>query len=507
MKATRKYYAYGSILEALSFGLYPDKRHVLREFIQNAFDAMNEFKHFTKSSSIAPLEIKLEPPSIFIADKGMGMSGGDVEKYRFLGYSEKDRSKTVGFRGIGKDSGLAIADKIIVTTSKIGVPKQYMIVIDSAAMLAETGSKRNPPLDTLLEKYGTVTETTENKDAHYTFVELHRIRKDANALFDMDKVKDYIRRHCPILFDPEFIYEFEVDGHLRHNVSDYSSIEILLNGDKLFKPYPQNYTKPEYEYIFESDEEGSPLLAFSWYCGHTEKGQFEDKDNSGLVYRVKNFAIGDRTLTRKTLWLTAPERAYYFFGEIHILDSEVIPSTDRTDFQDNDARDRLYARCRRAAQVLNQRAGVETDRRRLEEKTQDTESLITGKRQVLKRSGLSDVLKPDIKYQIRKSVEDLEKRLQRAKGRRKQSAHDKEINKAAEHIVKEGNKLLKEISQGSYFYQLEDHLQFNEQARAVYTIIIDCLKEEFKNKPELLERLITKIDQELMKTFIKISHG
>jgi len=499
----REYFAYGSLLEALSFGLYPDKRHVLREFIQNAFDAINDFKKISEQSFDDSIEIKIEPSSIFIADKGMGMDETEVKKYRFIGYSEKDGSKTVGFRGIGKDSGLSVAEKIIVTTSKNGIPKQYMIVIDAKAMLDEISQKRNPPLDEILEKHSDISENHEKKDAHYTFVELHKIRKDAKVLFEINKVKEYISRNCPVSFDPNFKYAKLIETQLKTYVSNYSSVNINLNGECIFKPFSKNYSEPEYEHIFKSDEEDDPV-AFCWYCGNTEKGQFADKENSGLVYRVKNFSIGDRFLTRNTLWLASPERAFYFFGEIHLINPTVIPSTDRTNFEDNEARERLYDRCRRIAQVLNRRALIETDQRRFEEKTEKTGSIIIEKKRLFSKTKISDSLKSDIEFQIKKSIEDLEQRLKRVKGRRKQIKKDKILVKTADRVVKDGQKFLKEIASNKYFYKIEDLLEFNKESRIVYNVIINCIRDELKNIPELLERLITKIDQELMKKFTNV---
>ena len=50
-KPTRERFAYGSVLEALSYGLYPDKRHVIRESVQNAYDGLYELrKHHPKET-------------------------------------------------------------------------------------------------------------------------------------------------------------------------------------------------------------------------------------------------------------------------------------------------------------------------------------------------------------------------------------------------------------------------------------------------------------------------
>src|SRR5208337_3513323 len=90
-------FAYGSILEALSRGLYPDKRHVLREFVQNAYDSIFELRKHDSKAEVRPIHVKIQPPSIFIADHGSGMSRSEVQQYRYLGYSQKQRGKHAGF--------------------------------------------------------------------------------------------------------------------------------------------------------------------------------------------------------------------------------------------------------------------------------------------------------------------------------------------------------------------------------------------------------------------------
>jgi hypothetical protein len=357
-----EHFAYGSVLEALSFGLYPDKRHVLREFIQNAFDAINDFR-VSQGTDPGPVEVRLAAPSIFIGDHGIGMDEQAVQAYRYLGYSSKRKGSSVGFRGIGKDSGLAVAEKIIVTTSKFGVPKKHQVIIDAKAMLDEVARITNAPLEGLLEKHTSVSSDDESANAHYTFVELHRVRRDAAGLFDRGKVGDYVRRNCPVPFDPGFTHADAILEQLRDNVPGFSQVQTLLNDDPLFKPCPRDYSAPEFERIFATDKEDAPLTAFCWYCGHTGAGQFDDKEDSGLVYRVRNFAVGDRHLTRKTLWHSTPERAFHFFGEVHIADACVVPSTDRTDFEDTDARTLLYDRCRAAAPVTSPTRAVLKRRR------------------------------------------------------------------------------------------------------------------------------------------------
>lgn len=494
-------FAYGSVLEALSSGLYPDKRYVIREFVQNAFDALNTWRKISGEQSLSPIQIRLQKPSVFIADQGIGMDEGEAQKLRYLGYSTKDRRETVGFRGIGKDSGLAVAEKIIVTTSRYGIPARYTIVINAQEMLEETASGQNPPLEELLAKYNTVKDQLEDKDSHYTFVELHNIRKDAYILFDVDVLSDHLCRNCPVPLDPEFEYADEVAARLKANIPTFSDADITLNGQNLYKPFPRNYTRPEYEPIFLNDEADARLIAYCWYCGNIEKGQFSDGENSGLIYRMKNFAIGDRHLTRKTLWTTTPERAFYFFGEIHVLDERVIPSSDRTDFEDNEPRADLFQRCRRIAQILSQRAGTESAQRTFDESIITAKELIGAREGKLKEGETPIEVKPQVEYEIRKTTEDLEKRIDRTARKRKQSRKDKALVKRGQTVVRNGKGLLRRLESKEGFVDIRQKIELGDQAKQVYQIVIDCLKDEFSFDLRRLERIVSSINKALARFF------
>ena len=143
MPPKKEEFAYGSVLEALSRGLYPDKRHVLREFVQNSFDSLSELKRHSSKSSISPIEIRIDPPSIFIGDRGFGMRADQVRQYRYLGFSEKQPSTHAGFRGIGKYSAIAVAEKIIVDSSPLGEPKRYRAVIHADKMMDLLRKEKN----------------------------------------------------------------------------------------------------------------------------------------------------------------------------------------------------------------------------------------------------------------------------------------------------------------------------------------------------------------------------
>ena len=64
-RALEERFAYGLVLEALSRGLYPDKRHLIREFVRNSADSFYELRKTRPREALRPIEVKLEPPFYF----------------------------------------------------------------------------------------------------------------------------------------------------------------------------------------------------------------------------------------------------------------------------------------------------------------------------------------------------------------------------------------------------------------------------------------------------------
>jgi hypothetical protein len=499
----RERFVYGSVLEALTKGLYPDKRHVLREFVQNAFDALYDLRRIDKTARLKPIQVRIERPSILIYDEGIGMSEQLMRQYRYVGFSEKNPLQTVGFRGIGKMSGVAVAKRLVVTSSRRGVPKRYEVVIDADGMFDRLKNQRNPVLDELLAQFSQVREEREKQDAHYTAVELQDIRQDSESLYDSDDVREYLRQTVPLPLDPDCTYATEVGSRLRSEVQHFFECELSFNGSLLFKPFPTNVLAPQFIPIFESDDDGSPLLGFCWYVKNAGKGQIEPKGLSGLTYRVKNFAVGDHSLPRENLWSSTPERAFYFYGELHLTDAGLVPTADRTDFEDNAPRQRMYERCQRISQQLNREAGMESEHRRFGEVLSLTERLVKSRREEMNGGQMDVAIRPDVQYQVRKALEEVEKRMARTKAKRTKVAKDNELIRHGQTVVRGAKGFLNDLEvKDTQLFDLKKAVPMGEEAQRMYDVVITVLREDLRSDLPVFERILRKLRERIQEAFV-----
>ncbi len=497
-------YAYGYIIEVLTQGLYPNKLHAIREYVQNAYDAIRAWRRESGEVDHGQIQIKIANPSIFVYDDGIGMDYTKINQYRYVGYSEKRTGEGVGFRGIGKLSGLSAAEKLIVTSSPKGIAERYQLVFDAEAMLTHILQLKldgqNIPLNELIRTHTTVFREPEDSGKHYTMVELHKVRADSRELMDEEKLRVYLSMNVPLDFDPQFPHGSSIDSWLREYVSDYDTVSLYLDGEQIFKPFLADITPPHKIFVWPEDvereqtddEEGDTQepLAFCWYCEHTQKGQLKDKLRRGLFYRLKNFTVGTNELPRMTLWRSTPERSFYFSGEIHICHSDVVPSSSRDDFEQNEARKRLYTQGPQISRTLNRMAGKSSARRRARHFIVSAEEDVARVGNELEAGQIPQEVKFDKMFSVQSAIQEVTKRLRQA---------PEPFQERGRQVVGAGQELLAKLDgtpagkQPVGVYDIKRALALGPEAARVYGIIASCLKDEFGERPEVFERLIRRI--------------
>jgi molecular chaperone HtpG len=181
-------------------------------------------------------------------------------------------------------------------------------------------------------------------------VTLYGVSSFRNYIFDITKVKRYLSQVAPVPFHPNhFSYGQAIDQYLEQNLKHYRKYNVILNGERIFKPYKDiiKITKGGFDRLtgikfFDLRDENGESMAYGW-LGDREKllgSIIKGDDSSGIRVRVGNIMIGDEHLLDRCF--REPRFNSYVVGEIHIEYDGLIPNSRRDDFVDNRSKNIFY---------------------------------------------------------------------------------------------------------------------------------------------------------------------
>jgi len=520
---------YSPAIIILSRDLYPRKLEVVREYIQNASDAIDAFSqiaHLIDDTSEPVIKVSIQGRSLLIFDNGIGMGGDDVEKLRYIAYSEKKAGEEAGYKGIGRLAGFAVADKLKISSTRYGDPELHHFEIRAKEMHDEINQNRKKGVvetaTEVINRHTDIWSTPANdpKD-HYTIVEIRGIHESCSELLDGTRLKEYIGEIAPVDFSPEFKWGTRVSQWLRQDVPDYSPKNVYLsmpNGEriKVYKPYVDSMSISEPHSIAVRDQANpNNILALCWYATKgqdmleelrptgkifTVDGDGDKKRFAGLVYKLFGFSIGDRHLPVKTLWNRSFPRALWFTGEIHIIDKDVQPITDRSDFIESDARDRLYKAAATISSTLNQQAQVISyDRNAFKEGEIFTAKLRHLKDRLRDKSIEKSELK-SIRAELNRGRADLQTRLD--------NCSDPAIDKFGKNVQKFAAQVQKELDEAKIIKGGDGDIadvarerKMPTHARRVFEIIMNALQEYYGNDTDTYHEVAGEISKALRKKY------
>lgn len=499
---------YAPAVLILSQDLYPRKLEVVREYIQNASDALDSFaeiSHIIDDGTEPLIKISIQGRSLLVYDTGIGMDADDVAKLRRIAYSEKKVGKEAGYKGIGRLAGIAVADKLKISSTSYGDPHLHHFEFRAKDMRDEVDeNKRKGVIESateVIKRHTSLWSDEIDPKDHYTIVEIRDIAESCSDLLDPNILQEYIGDIAPVDFSPQFKWGAALSDKLRQNVADYSPKTIYLanrNGERvrIYKPYIDNMLISQPEEISITDPgDPSRLIAFCWYVTKGQKilgeirpagkiftvegeGIADKKRLSGLVYKLFGFSVGDRSLPARTLWDKSEVRAKWFTGEIHIVDKDVLPTTDRSDFVENRARDLLYEAGKRVSTALNKRAQQISDNRKAFSDTERLRQKFESTQQSLKDDKFD-------RSNLRRLREEAAKNLEILRARQAKCTDDaikvylgkvskfgKEISTELENRKPNGKHPIPDIS---------TTLAMTSKAKKVYDIIMHTLSVHFKD--------------------------
>jgi hypothetical protein len=514
---------FAAVVRILSEDLYPRKLEIIREYIQNSSDAIDDWlavADHIHDQTDPQIKISIQGRSLIIWDNGIGMSEEDIPKLKRIAYSEKRLGEEAGYKGIGKLAGVAVAEKLKITTTSYGDRRLWMFEFRAGNMWQDISEKKRhgiqEPASPVIRRHTSIEYTDVDPNDHYTIVEIRNIKESCSELLDADQIAEFVGDVAPVAFDPLFEYAEFLNEGLFRSVPDYSPKKVLLSRpdgrkSQIFKPFNSQMMIAKPDFIEVKAPGGKGTLAVCWYTTNAQKMGDKVRPSgrifsvagdtvlrrrrfAGLAYKLFGFSIGDRSLPTRTLWTTAKARAEWFTGEIHIVDKGVLPLTDRSDFVDTGERARLYKQSQEyIVEKLNDLAQLISDNRRAFHGAEEELKRVRKLRHKLDDGG---VQRSDIKVYKRQ----LEEGLQRLKNRK---CNDLEIRKIQQDALRELNDLRADIDdpkkqkRSLSIADLGSDLKMTTKAQRVFEIIMGTLQTHFDNDMDSYEEVAAKIHKAL----------
>lgn len=322
------------LMESITTGLYKNPMNVLREYISNEMD--NE-------PPASKIELKLESKKVTISGNGPGMDFDGIREAVRVGFSPKDVVENIGFRGIGIYSGVAICDRVVLTTKRTDNQNYYHIIIDCKGLRKDVAKGESISLVESLESnvgWKEIPASKALRRRYGTVVQLIDINEDFEEILDYDSVRNYLETTVPVKFERTFPYRGKIDSHLKKQLGrDFKVVDLKLDGKPVYKsPKYISLDSPDFGTI----NKGKRLVGVYWICQNSKTGKIDDEQSRGLLYRKKGFAIGNRsTVANVFADVKNKHLVEYVTGEIHITSSRLLPNTERVEFEASPDRDAL----------------------------------------------------------------------------------------------------------------------------------------------------------------------
>lgn len=335
----------GRLLANIARGIY-NHEAVLREYVQNACDAYSMLDSEDESQTIT---IRAEGGNVSIQDSGIGMDESHIKSVKKVAVSNKDDFEDLaGFRGIGVWAGLQACRDLVITTTKKGTNKRYRLTINFSKIVERFDDNIN--IKELIDPNYTIASSPAARDEHYTRTTLTGILPGYEKLLDCDELKRITSSILPCRVDPTFEKASRVEDIL-NGISAYKDYSIKVGEEEVFRRKPAQQVNDPIEQVLKASN--GTELARVWYCSTRETSL----DPAGFQLRVKNIAVGAPNIygiekaesynVSGDIQLSALPRLDWFFGEIHVTNTELRPNTPRNDIELDEVSKELISAIRR----------------------------------------------------------------------------------------------------------------------------------------------------------------
>jgi hypothetical protein len=333
----------------LSSSMYVDPMSIYREYVQNSADAIDDAREAgVLSDRVAgriDFMIDFDTRTVRIRDNGVGVPAAEfVERLTSFGSSKKRGRSARGFRGVGRLAGIGYCQELIFRARAAGEKVVSELRWDCRQLkhLLRSEDQHKQLRDMVLEAVTARQLPAAGVPEHYFEVELRGIIRHKNdQLLDETAINGYLAQVGPVPFAPEFRYGQAITDAL--SLVKLGEIEITLPGmtHPVYRPHRDHIdlgggksdAVTELEIIHIPGMDGD-AAAVGWVLHHGYTGALPAHTlQKGLRLRVGNIQVGDDRLLEDLF--AEPRFNSWSVGEVHIVDSRIMPNGRRDHFEQN----------------------------------------------------------------------------------------------------------------------------------------------------------------------------
>jgi len=332
------------LLDLVATGMYSNPLMVIREYIQNATDSLDQAissKLISEKDAHIAVTVEGETRNISIEDNGLGVPQKGIQRTLLsIGASQKNQATNRGFRGIGRLGGLGYCDKLIFETRSSEHDPVVVISWDSKSIMELLSRKDIVEAKEVIAKAVQIkTENQDNAPSHFFRVQMinvHRFHQD--WLMDNKKIRNYISQIAPVPYDSNnFDMAVTLIDYLTI-IPGFKHYFITLNNEPIYRPYQNSFNVSQQVVdsiqgieLFEILGQDNALIGRGWYAKTGYLASLSSTNPMrGIRIRQGNIEVGDEYFLAEQY--SERRFATWHIGEIHLAPS-LRPNARRDGFE------------------------------------------------------------------------------------------------------------------------------------------------------------------------------
>ena len=233
------------ILKMLMFQMYPNALVIYREYIQNAYDSINQAirQGILNSTKDGYVTVEIKDNDIIIRDNGCGISVAS-SKQTLLDVSSSTKSGQAGMFGIGRLVGAGFCQELSFKTTALNEDKATVVKFDVDKIESYLKDENcHDSASVVIDNSTTVEYVSADMSEHYFEVVLKNVKSGlAPNLLSQSDVVNYLNEVAPVEYQSQFnnvlIYANQKkypEFYDSHNA--LGKVQIIVNGTRIQKQY------------------------------------------------------------------------------------------------------------------------------------------------------------------------------------------------------------------------------------------------------------------------------